>query len=430
MAGPTTATEVASDIRTYSKEKVLESFHNQMVASQFAQRGDKVPQGEGDTVAWTRKIKIPKVSSAVGVGADITPKAFYTTKITAQATKWADGISSERELFLIAQHFKSWDDMAGDLGTQMYESLDYQVMKLLATRAYRMRADADTTYELSETCAIIGDATGLYFGLTTLAGADDVINGGYATCTGMDAAFLSRAAYCETRKISDWDLTGGTIEKMVIFTGDLWPCQIRVGCTFKITVGTGIVATDVVTSAVFALGTRQLQRNKGVRFQDALITKGMMAHKETQNLPPNAGGPGYWAVILDQDHVYDFMKDTTWAAQAVYHRDDLINGEIVKWMGAKLYGTTQPWRETVAGVEAEETGIVHPIHFLAQDAYAISPIADPKAQGDFGTIITIKEPTDFADYIQYRSSMSWQTYAIWRSLNSLWNIAILSGSTA
>jgi N4-gp56 family major capsid protein len=154
-----------------------------------------------------------------------------------------------------------------------------------------------------------------------------------------------------------------------------------------------------------------------------------LPHKETQNLPPGGGG-GYWVCIIDQDHHYDFMKDTDWKAQANYNRDDWINGQITKWMGAKIFGHTQPWRETVAGAEAETSGVVHPLYFLAQDAYAISPIADPKAEGDFGTLITIKEPTDFGDWIQIKSSMSWQTYAVWRMLNSLWCIVMLAGSTA
>lgn len=425
-----TATTVASEIRAFSKEKILTNFHNQMVGSQFAQVGENIPQGAGNVVEWTRKIKLAKTASAIGVGSDITPKAFYTTKITAEVQKWADGIASEREIFLIAQHFKSWKDLAGDVGTQMAETLDYQIMKLLGTNGYRMRADADPTFEFNDVVAVDGDSTGLYFGLTTYAGADDAINGGYCTITGLDTAFLSRKSYCETRKISDWDLTGGTIEKMVSFTGALWPSQIKVGCTVHITVGTGIVATDVITTSVFALGIRQLQRHKGIRFTDALITKGMgLPHQETQNLPPGAGSGPYWVCIVDQDHIYDFMKDSNWAARANYHKDEWVNAEIDKWMGAKLFGTTQPWRETVDGTEAEVSGIVHPIHFLATDAYAITPVADPKAVGDFGTIVTIKEPEDFSDFIQYRSSMSWQTYGAWRSLNSLWNIVILAGST-
>lgn len=417
-----TTTEVASNILTYEKERLLVGFHNQMVGSQFAQKGDNIPQNKGDTVRWHRKIKLARATTAVNENTDITPKAIYMTEVHKAAEEWADGVALTRKAQLTAKHLAGWDQMTDSAATNMAETLDYQMMKLLAQNGYRMRADNDTNFQVD--VAATSDGIVTTFISTALTQADTFWAGGYITITMPETTtYLDRANYCETRLIASYVV--GTV------TCAAFPAITKNGCTAHLCVGTGITATDVLSTSVIGLMVRQLKRNKGVRFNDALITKGVLAHKETQNLPPNSGGPGYWVAILDQDHEYDFMKDVTWLESGTRQdKEALVNGEIKKWLGTKFYGITQPWRETVAGVEAETTGAVHPVNFLASDAYGISPIAAPGAKGDFGVVVTLKTPEDFADYIQLKSSVSWQVYCAWRSLNSLWNVTALCGATA
>jgi len=168
-----------------------------------------------------------------------------------------------------------------------------------------------------------------------------------------------------------------------------------------------------------------------VRFNDALVTKGMMKHKETSNLPPGSGGPGYWVGLISAEHEYDFMKDTTWVAAGTAQKTDwLVNAEMSKWMGTKFFGTTQHWREDVDGTENESTGVVQLVHFLAQDAYGISPISAPGAEGDFGVVVNLKRPEDYGDVGLIKSSIAAQAFFARRSLNSLWNVGGLCGCTA
>lgn len=415
--------EVASNIINLQVERLLTGLHNQLVAGQFAQKG-RIPQNKGDTVEWHKKMKLARATTALAEDTDIVPKKLYMTSVTKQAEEWADAVRVTRRVWLTAKHLGDWNQMTDSLATVLSEMFDYETMSLLAGNGYRMRADNDTTYQVDVTATSDGATTTTIS--TSLTQADDFWNGGYITCTNPETTtYADRANYCETRLISDFD-NGTTTATHAAFD-----ILTKSGATFHLCVGTGIVATDVLDTASFSLATRQLKRNKGIRFNDALITKGLMGHKETSNLPPGAGGPGYWVCIIDQDHEYDFMKDTTWVDTAKNVKTDwLVNGEISKWMGTKVFGMTQPWREDVDGTENESSGIVHPVHFLASDAYGISAIDAPGAEGDYGVVVNLKTPKDYGDVGLIRSSISGQGYFAMRSLNSLWNVTMLAGSTA
>jgi len=418
-----TSTTVASNILTYEQERLLTGFHNQMMGDQFAQKSS-IPTNEGDTNRWHRKIKLARNTTALSEGTDVSPKAMYMTSIEATAAEYGDAVGRTRQVELTSKHLGTWDQMVDSCATQAAESLDYLVMKLLAQNGYRMRADNDATYEVN--VAATSDGLTTTFVSTSLTQADDFWNGGYITITMPETTtYADRANYCETRLISDFANATGTV------THAAFPILTKSGCTAHLCVGTGITATDTLDTASYSLAVRQLKRNKAVRFNDSIITKSPMKHKETQNLPPGAGGPGYWVAILNTDTEYDFMKDTTWVDVGKYQdKDRLTKGEIGKWMGTKAFGITQPWREDVDGTENESSGIVQPVHFLGQDAYGISGIAAPGAEPPFGLVLTLMTSKDLGERAPRTSTASWIAYYAQRSLNSLWNIPLLCGATA
>ena len=420
-----TVVTAASNILTYEQERLLVGFHNQLVADQFAQKSPDVPKGKGDTVRWHRKIKLARNTTALTAGTDIaSPKSIFMTEINSQALEYGDAVTRERIVELTSKHLGTWDEMVDSCATQSAESMDYLAMKLLAQNAFRMRVDNDTNYQVD--VAATSDGSTTTFISTSLTQAEDFWNGGYITITAPETTtYLDRGNYCETRLISNFVASTDTV------THAAFAATTKSGCTAHLCVGTGIVATDVTNTLAFGLAIRQLKRNKGVRFNDAIISRAPMQHKEVQNLPPGSGGPGYWVCILDQDHEHDFMKDTTWLELGTHQdKDALVNGAIKKWMGTMVFGTTQPWRETVAGVEAEADGVVRPVNFLAQDAYAISGIAAPGAEAPFGLVLNLMTSKDLGEYIPRNSSAGWIAYYVQRSLNSLWNVAMLSGATA
>lgn len=419
----TTSTEVASDIIDYQQERLLAGLHNQLVADQLAQKGT-IPANKGETIVFHKKIKLARPSSSLTEGTDITPGKMYMASVNATAEEEGGGIELTRVVHLTAKHLALWDEMVDSISTQSAERLDYIMTSILAGGAYRMRADNDATYQVDVTATSDGSTT--TFISTSLTQVDDFFNGGYISITFPETTtYLDRDNYCETRKISDFVASTDTV------THAAFPAITKSGCTAHLCVGTGITATDVLSTDVYALAMRQLKRHKGVRFDDALVKKGTPSHKETENLPPGSGGPGYWGVILDTDTEYDFMKDTTWTEVGKQQdKSMLVKGEIGKWMGSRAYGTTQPWLEDVDGTENESSGAVHPAHFLARDAYCISDIAAPGAKAPWGVLLELMTSKDLAQKVPRSVTASWLAYFARRSLNSLWNVAMLTGATA
>lgn len=418
-----TLTTVASNILTYTQNRLLTGFHNQMIASQFCDTLEGIPAGEGNVGCWHRKVKPARTSAVTAEGSDITPRAMYMSKLEATAAKWADGVSRTMEVKLTSKHLRDWELMTDDCSTQAVETLDYQILKGMATKSYRLRADSDALYQVDSVTTSDGAAGGTTLVDSARTEANDYWNGGFATITGYDTAYLSRNSYCETQQVTDFVSSGGTI------TTDAFPSIIKSGVTYHIVVGTGIVATDVISHDVLSLGVRQLKRNLGLRFNDALLTKGALPHKETANVVV-APGEKYWAILVDQDIEYDFMKDAKWEALAQYQdKEAMLNGSVKKWMGCLFAGTTQSYRETVAGVEST-TGAVHIVNILGAEAYAISPVANAGSKPPFGLNLRLSTSEDLGEYTEVSSAAAWWAYFAHRSKNSKWNIGLVCGATA
>ena len=418
-----TVDTAASNILRYEQDRLLLGFYNQLMGDQLAQKSQNIPANRGDTTYWHRKIKLARNVTPLTKGTDIaSPKSIYMTSINAQALEYGDAITRERIVELTSKHLGTWDEMVDSCSVQAAESMDYLVMTLLAKNSYRMRADNDATYTVDVAATSDGIAT--TFISTSLTQAHNFWDGGYITITMPETTtYVDRGNYCETRLIASY--VTGTV------TQAAFPGITKSGCTAHLCVATGTVATDVLSTLAFGLAVRQLKRNKGVRFNDNVIKRGALSHKEVHNLPPGAGGPGYWACIVNTDTEYDFMQDTTWVDVGKYQdQERLAKGEVGKWMATKVFGTTQPWRETVAGVEAETTGAVHPVHFLGQDAYGISAVAAPGAEPPFGLLLNLMTSKDLGEYVPRLTSAGWIAYYACRSLNSLWNVAMLCGATA
>jgi hypothetical protein len=410
----------------YQKDRLLASFHNQIVSPQFGMRSEVIPQGKGDTVQWDFQVPLARPSAALAEATDVVPEIIYQSKKTATAEEWAKAVEVTRRLQLTHKHLtgaKGWNAMTEKVAQSMAEALDYRCIGVLATEGYRMRVDKNTDYEKNVSTTSDGAADGTTVISTSLTEADDFWNGGYCTIRGLDTSNASRASYWETQPITDF--ASGTL------TVTAFPGQIKSGCTIHVCVGTGITAENVITTNSIARGGRQLKRHKGVRFNDSLVMKGMSP--QTKNVVPGGGGGIYWVALIDQDHEYDFMQDVTWTDAGI-NQDikALQNGAVKDWMGFRFFGTTQAWREDVDGTENESSGVVHPVIFLAQESYGISPVEEPGMKdlgigGNFAVILNLKTPEDFSDYAKVRSSVAAQSYFAIRGLNSAWNVVMLGG---
>ena len=415
----TSTTTVADRIRVATFKRFLLGMYNQVIGHQFAQR-KSIATGKG-TAQFDKVIPLAVGDFAVNEESDVSADSIYTTKVIATPSKHGRAVTRNWEVYLTAEGFQDWKIMANESADQAAEYHDKLTMKLLATNAYRIRADADATYSKDVTTTSDGAAGFTTFISTGITEATGFWNGAYATVKALDTAFLSRKAFWETRKITTQVTTTCTIPA--------FSAIIKTGCVIHLAVGTGITATDTLGLRQFGLAIRQLKRNRALRFDDAVLTEGTPKHREIHNIEPGSGGK-YWAMIYNEDLEFDWMQSEKYVDMAVYQdKAMIINGTPKKYMATLIFGSTQCYSEDVDGTENLSSGAVHPVQFLGQEAYGLSCWAGKGMKPPYGVVLTLKEPTDFADYSRVKSSLAWQSFFAKTSLSSHSNVAILCGTT-
>ena len=418
----TSLTTTADRIRTATFKRFLVGMYNQIIGHQFAQR-KSIPAGKAGMVQFDKVIPLPVAATyVVSEGSDVSADSIYTTKVTGDPAKHGRAVTRNWEVYLSTEGFQDWKIMANEAGDQAAAYHDKLVMKLLAQNAYRIRADADATYSKDVTTTSDGAAGFTTFISTGITEATGFWDGAYATVKSLDTAYLSRKAFWETRQISGQVTTTCTVAA--------FSALIYTGCVIHLAVGTGITATDTLGLRQFGLAVRQLKRNRALRFDDSVLTEGTPKHREIQNIEPGAGGGKYWAMIYDEDLEFDWMQSEKYIDMAIYQdKAMLINGTPKKYMGTLIFGSSQCFREDVDGTENLTSGAVHPVQFLGQQAYGINCWAGRGMKPPYGVVLTLKEPTDFADYSRVKSSLAWQSFFVNVSLSSHSNVVILGGTT-
>jgi len=400
MAGLTVYSSLPPAVQAYYDKRMLLMAKHSLVAYQFGQKDNTLPaerrtlpQGKGKTVYFTRYIPLAKQTTALTetITGGITrgsEKQLKSVETSATVAIWGDyvDISTIAQLTSIDPGIKSKVDI---LATQMSESIDYQVLKTICTGGYRLRADNDSTYQVEGT-ATSGTTTTIV-DATNLTQADDAWNGGFVTVT-------AGTNYGLTRKVSDFANATGTLTVDTAF-----PAACDTTTQFRVTVGTGVAASDVVTTANIRRAKRQLGRNKALKM-------------------PN----GYFVGILDPDLTYDFMGDSEWVNAATYKDkvESLYNGEIGKWMGIRFVESTQLYRESVAGVEQDGTGAVHVLPIIGREAYGLVDL-----EGQSGTIV-IRQPHELGQPLNMSGTVGWQYGWTSLPLNGNWVVNLLCGATA
>lgn len=386
----TASTNLAPTVQAFYDKKFLLRAQAELAGYQFGQKRS-LPGGSGKTVYFSRYMPLAKVTSALDEtltgGLDpATRLQLKTEEISATAALWGDYVQISKMASITALD-PDVSQKVDILGQQAGESIDSYILRLAGQGMLRRRADADSTYQVNGIAAS-GSTTTL---VADFAGATGTWNGGFLTIT-------EGTNYGQTRQVttSVLNVTTQTI------TVPAFPKAIDATSKFRIVVGTGIVAANVLTTANLRLAVRDLKRNKALKAEK-----------------------GYFIGLINPDLEYDFMGDQTWQNAAIYKDqvDSLYEGEIGKWLGVRFVGASQLLRETVAGV-ANEDGAVHVATILGKEAYGVIDLAGQSQK------IYVKTPEQLGQAIPIYSTCGWQCGFESRVLNSVYAVNILCGATA
>jgi N4-gp56 family major capsid protein len=192
-------------------------------------------------------------------------------------------------------------------------------------------------------------------------------------------------------------------------TNDTWvldttmPGSFGSGVQVHIATQNNITAASVLTTALVGRAQAQLVVNRAPMFSD-----------------------GYYVGVLSPLVSRDFKTDTTWVNAASYSNiEELYKGEVGRWFGSRIVETTQPYRETVAGVEADGTGAVYNNLFVGQEAFGHTELAGPNQR-----MIYVNQGPDKTDPLDMYSIFGWKQIVGNKALNANWAISIMTGAAA
>jgi len=384
----TSSANLAPAVQAYYDKKFLLRAQSELVGYQFGQKR-VLPGGMSRTVYFSRYMPLLKVTSALNETDDMgiplsSRQKLKTEEISATAALWGDYVPISHLASLTALD-PNVSQKAEVLGQQAGESIDAYILGKVGAGIQRRRADGDATYQVNGT-ADSGSTTTLVD--DALTEADDFWNGGFITIT-------AGTNYGMTSQITDFDALSDTL------TFGAFPKAIDSTSKYRLVVGTGLVTTDVLTTANLRLALRDLKRNKALKAEK-----------------------GYFLGLINPDVEYDFMGDTTWINAATYKDqvDSLYEGEIGKWLGIRFVGATNLLRESVAGVAGEDAA-VHVAAILGKECYGVVELAGQKQK------IYIKTPEQLAQPIPMYSTYGWQVGFESKILNSCFGVGLMCGAT-
>ena len=390
-----TSTTYASTIRTKYYMELLKVAKGRMVADKFAGKS-KMSRGEGGTVRWNKILRPTKQETVSTAGTLITAgQASDLTSNYKEASMeiWGDSFKFNEDV-QITSFIKDKQNQEV-IGNHMARSLEYQIIKKMSTGCFRHRIDKDATYVASSACTANSTTTSLEGGTGLVTTSDDK-NGGYVTITNP-----SGPGYDECSLITDsTHTTADTLA--VVFT------QAPTAASYcHLTVGTGIVTTDVMTTTAL------------------MDCSGRHELFETEKFDGNM-----YRMFLHAAQHRDLWDDTTFSNSAIYDASDRFkNYKIGRWFDIEFLISSELYREDVDGTENQATGVVHVSPCFGSKAYEVVSFANPGGSGAFAVKFIAVDTADSQNLRNSAKFLSWKgTYAaaVTRATSI---IGVMSGAT-
>lgn len=164
---------------------------------------------------------------------------------------------------------------------------------------------------------------------------------------------------------------------------------------------TDIDATDTLSTTELRKANRTMKKNKALKIG------------------------GYYIAVISPDTEYDFTGDSAWVEASRYAGStQLFEGEVGKWFGLRMVGTTEPYIYAGAGNGGVD---VYSNLVIGAESYGIVPLA-----GNKGPIIYVKipGPSDTSNPLNRFSTCGWVAVRTQKVLNPNWVLNIKTGVTA
>ncbi len=396
MATQSTANN-ADQLQTFYDNAFLETFNESLVLDKWADK-KTIPLYRGKTVDFFRYYAITPDSTAISEGSS-TANEVTVSGQTLQATvaKYAQWAPWTEMIQLVARDPKL-QQQAALWGQAAASSLDLALAKELfqkgsipirvdelkndATYSYEGTVDSSTSHTLTTTVLLD----------TGLTDANDNFNGGhFAVIAG------ATRNYGHGSMVTDFSATH---DLLTLTTAA--PLAYTTGTKYRVVVGTGLAAANKMTGTAIEYAVAKAREQKFYTFG------------------------GWYRSSLASQVEYDLMQNAVWRAIGEYQS----KGDLEQWIIRRLWGvefarTTNPYRESVAGVYSA-TGVVFCTPIMG--AHALGNVS-LSGMREHKFLMKTPGPQSTDQPIDECGSTGYKFYAAPKALNAAFCINLLSGAT-
>jgi len=384
-------------MQTYYDNVFLERMQDSLVLDKWVDKKN-IPLWRGKTVNYFAYYPLAGTSTAITEGASTANEATVAGQtIEATIQKYAQWAPWTERVKLTArdQNLTGAVELFGEAAAKSLEEV--LAIELFQKGSIPVRVDDlvnQTTYTWESTV----DSSA---GLTSTVIYDDSITWTTDLFAGAHFAVTSTA----TRNYRHGSLvtsSGSTSESFTITTAA--PRSFSTGTTYRMVVGTGITAANMLTGTSIAYGVSKARENRFYTF------------------------PGGWfKASLASQTEYDLQKDAVWRNMGIYQDKSMIEKGILKHLwGVEFHYASIPWREDVDGTKNLTGGVVFCTPIMGMHAMANVSLGGMK-----GHKILLKTPGSQTTNEPYdeNGTMGYKFYAAAKSLNAAFCINMMSGAS-
>jgi hypothetical protein len=392
----TSKTNYTSTVRTKYLQKLLKTAGGYLVAHRFASK-QKVERGAGDTIRVNKILRPARTTSTSAEGTLVTASSatnLVTNFREFSLENWGNSFGFNEDVEITS--FVSDAQNREVIARQMAQSLERQLQKKLATQGMRWRIDKDTEYQRQGTATANSTTTSLESGNTFVITTDD-LNGGYVTVINPDGP-----NYDITSAITDCTTTTADTAAVV------FPQACTADSNFIATVGTGIAATDVLTTG-------------------ALMD--MSAHHELFETEKFTDSGGYRMFMHPAQH-RDLWNDTTFVNSAIYDNSGRFKSyKVGRWFDIEFLIASELHRESESG-SAGMTGAVYVSPVFGANAYSIYQFYNDGGSGAFGVKFYAVDTPDSGNLRNSAKYLSWKGHFAAGVTRATSCIGLMTGATS
>lgn len=391
-----TTTANAELMMTYYDKVFLERFNDVLVLDKWVDKKN-IPLWRGKTVDYFSYYPLAGTATAITEGASTANEATIAGQ-TIQATiaKYAQWSPYTERLKLTArdENLKGAVELFGEAAAKSLEEI--LATELFQNGSIPVRVDDlvnDTTYTMESTAHITGSTASIIYD-TALDQTTDVWGGGHM-------AVLATA----TKNYRHGSMISGFVSATDLLTmTTAAPHSYTENSTYRMVVGTGITASNILTGTSIAYGVMKARENKFYTFPGGWLRSTLAAQTE-----------------------HDLQKDPVWRNMSIYQDKSMVEKGILKHLwGVEFYRATMPYREDIDGTKNMTAGVVFctPIMGLhALGNVSLGGMRGHKILFKTPGLQTTNEPYDENGTIGYKF------YAAAKSLNAAFCINMMSGAT-